>query len=140
MVSVRVLVPAFLSSDREGSDAFFPLVPKFYLGTGLGAKLCFAFPPVNPVHIPRGSRHEAELRGHLRSQVKRGNEENGIAAQGSSGAGDGAEGGRGLGPPFRHFMGQIKFFQWSFPPGFPPGAQWNQLAWFLSDWTCRRSS
>ena len=75
MVSVRVLVPAFLSSDREGSDAFFPLVPKFYLGTGLGAKLRFAFPPVSPAHVPRRRKREAELRRQVRSQVKLGNEE-----------------------------------------------------------------
>jgi len=39
------------------------------------AKLCFAFPSVSPAHAARRSHCEAELRGHVRSQVKLGNEE-----------------------------------------------------------------
>jgi len=44
------------------NDGCFPLVPKFYLGTGLGAKLRFAFPPVSPDHAARRRPCEAELR------------------------------------------------------------------------------
>ena len=60
---------------RHGGRPSIRLVPKFYLGMPLGAKLRFAFPPLSPAaRAPRRGNREAELRGQARSQVKLGNE------------------------------------------------------------------